>query len=136
LKASERGSLEASERGAWKLQKGELGSFKKGSLKVRILVHGGSDSHGGVLEIGEMVISAFIGLVGLGPASRVFTFHLDSLLTATTNISICPHMTSCSNASALGVSIMSASRVPWHLVKVLRNVNQFNELLEARNLVY
>ena len=35
------------------------------------------------------------GLVGLGPASRVFTFHLlDSLLTATTNISICPHMTS------------------------------------------
>jgi len=36
-----------------------------------------------------------IGLVGLEPASRVFTFHLlDSLLTATTNISICPHMTS------------------------------------------
>jgi len=29
-----------------------------------------------MLEIGEMVISAFIGLVGLGPASRVFTFHL------------------------------------------------------------
>jgi hypothetical protein len=29
---------------------------------------------------------------------RVFTFHLlDSLLTATTNISICPHMTSYSN---------------------------------------
>jgi len=24
----------------------------------------------------KMVISAFIGLVGLGPASRVFTFHL------------------------------------------------------------
>ncbi len=39
-----------------------------------------------------------IGLVGLGPASRVFTFHLlDSLLTATTNISMCPHMTSYSN---------------------------------------
>jgi len=36
-----------------------------------------------------------IGLVGLGPASRVFTFHLlDSLLTATTRMSICPHMTS------------------------------------------
>ncbi len=29
-----------------------------------------------MLEIGEMVISAFIGLVGLGPASRVFTFQL------------------------------------------------------------
>ena len=29
-----------------------------------------------MLEIGEMVISTFIGLVGLGPASRVFTFHL------------------------------------------------------------
>jgi hypothetical protein len=42
----------------------------------------------------------FIGLVGLGPASRVFTFHLlDSLLTATTKISICPHMTSFSNRS-------------------------------------
>jgi hypothetical protein len=41
-----------------------------------------------------------IGLVGLGPASRVFIFHLlDSLLTATTNISICPHMTSYSNSS-------------------------------------
>ncbi len=42
-----------------------------------------------------------IGLVGLGPASRVFTFHLDSLLTATTNISICPHMTSYSNMAGL-----------------------------------
>jgi len=32
-----------------------------------------------------------IGLVGLGPASRVFTFHLlDSLRTATTKIPICP----------------------------------------------
>ncbi len=39
-----------------------------------------------------------IGLVGLGPATRVSTFHLiDSLLTATTNISICPIMTSYSN---------------------------------------
>jgi hypothetical protein len=39
---------------------------------------------------GEMVISAFIGLVGLGPASRVFTFHLlDSLLTTITKIPIC-----------------------------------------------
>jgi len=48
-----------------------------------------------------MVISAFIGLVGLGPASSVFTFHLlDSLLTTTTNISICPHMTSYSNTSS------------------------------------
>ncbi len=38
-----------------------------------------------MLEIGEMVISAFIGLVGLGPASRVFTFHLlDGVLTTTT----------------------------------------------------
>ena len=46
----------------------------------------------------EMVISAFIRLVGLGPASRVFTFHLlDSLLTETTKISICLHMTSYSN---------------------------------------
>ncbi len=31
----------------------------------------GYDSHRGVLEIGEMVISAYIGLIGLGPASRV-----------------------------------------------------------------
>ncbi len=30
----------------------------------------------GLLEIGEMVISAFIGLIGLGPAGRVCTFHL------------------------------------------------------------
>jgi hypothetical protein len=40
-------------------------------------------SHEGrkVLEIGEMVISAFIGLIGLGPASRVFTCSLlDRLL--------------------------------------------------------
>ena len=46
-----------------------------------------------LLEIGEMVrvISAFIGLIGLGPASRVLTFHLlDSLLTTTTKIPICP----------------------------------------------
>jgi len=50
------------------------------------------------LEIGEMVISAFIGLIGLGPASRVSTCSLlDRLLTATTNISICPHMTSYPN---------------------------------------
>ncbi len=55
-----------------------------------------------LLEIGEMVISAFIGLVGLGPASRVFTFHLlDSPLTTTTNMSICPHMTSYSNSLAI-----------------------------------
>jgi len=45
-----------------------------------------------------------IGLVGLGPASRVFTFHLlDSLLTTTTNISICPHMTSYSNSCEIRV---------------------------------
>jgi hypothetical protein len=51
-----------------------------------------------VLEIGELGNLRFIGLVGLGPASRVFTFHLlDSLLTATTKISICPQMTSYSN---------------------------------------
>jgi hypothetical protein len=42
-----------------------------------------------MLEIGEMVISAFIGLVGLGPASRVFTFHLlDGVLTTTTTTKI------------------------------------------------
>ena len=29
-----------------------------------------------LLEIGEMVISAFTGLVGLGPAGRVFTCSL------------------------------------------------------------
>ncbi len=91
LESFKKGSLEASVGGAWKLQPEELESFKKGSLDVRILAHGGSDSHRGVLEIGEMVISAFIGLVGPGPASRVFTFHLlDSLLTTTTKISICP----------------------------------------------
>jgi len=46
-----------------------------------------------VLEIGNMVIFAFIGLVGLGPASRVFTFHLlDNLLTTTIKMSICSHM--------------------------------------------
>jgi len=44
-----------------------------------------------MLEIGEMVISAFIGLIGLGPASRVFTCSLlDRLLTATTYIPKCP----------------------------------------------
>ncbi len=37
-----------------------------------------------------ILISAFIGLIGLGPASRVFTCSLlDRLLTATTKISIC-----------------------------------------------
>jgi len=45
-----------------------------------------------------MVISAFIGLIGLGLASRVFTCSLlDRLLKATIKISICPHMTSYSN---------------------------------------
>jgi hypothetical protein len=67
-----------------------------------------------LLEIGEMVIFAFIGLVGLGPASRVFTFHLlDSLLTATTKISICPHMTSYSNRHGTNVaSIGSQLHIP------------------------
>ncbi len=50
-----------------------------------------------------MVISAFIGLIGLGPASRVFTCSLlDRLLTATTNISIC-YMTSYSNTSEVAI---------------------------------
>ncbi len=44
--------------GAWKLQKGELESFRKGSLKVRILAREGSDSQKGVLEIGELVTYA------------------------------------------------------------------------------
>jgi hypothetical protein len=39
-----------------------------------------------VLEIGEMV--AFIGLVGLGPASRVFTFLLLDRLLFSNNPSI------------------------------------------------
>ncbi len=40
----------------------------------------------------------FIGLVGLGAASRVSTFHLlDSLLKASTPYTKMPHMTSCSN---------------------------------------
>ncbi len=53
----------------------------------------------------------FIGLVGLGPASRVFTFHLlDSLLTATPKISICPHMTSYSNIFASSLSGKRLSR--------------------------
>jgi len=42
----------------WKLQKGELESFRKGSLKVRILAHEGSDSQRGVLEIRELVTYA------------------------------------------------------------------------------
>ncbi len=51
-----------------------------------------------LLEIGEMVISAFIGLMGLGPASGVFTCSLlDRLLIVISKISICPHMTSYSN---------------------------------------
>ncbi len=44
-----------------------------------------------VLEIGEMVISAYIGLIGLGPASRVFTCSLlNRLLQASTYIPKCP----------------------------------------------
>ncbi len=50
--------LRVGAEGAKELQKGELESFKKGSLKVRILAHEGSDSQGGVLEIGELVTSA------------------------------------------------------------------------------
>ncbi len=37
---------------------GELGSFSRGSLEVRILAHGGFDSQGGVLEIEELVTFA------------------------------------------------------------------------------
>ncbi len=54
----------------------------------------------GFLGVGNRGVGnlRLIGLVGLGPASRVFTFHLlDSLRTTTTKISICPHMTSYSN---------------------------------------
>jgi len=50
--------LEASKREARKLQKGELESFGKGSLNVRILAHEGSDSQRGVLEIRELVTYA------------------------------------------------------------------------------
>jgi len=48
-----------------------------------------------MLEIEEMVISAFIGLIGLGPASRVFTC---SLLDRYTKM---PHMTLCSNSLSI-----------------------------------
>ncbi len=55
----------------------------------------------GLVSVGNRGVGnlRLIGLVGLGPASRVFTFHLlGSLLTTTTNISICPHMTSLFNS--------------------------------------
>jgi hypothetical protein len=84
--------------GAWKLQPEELGSFRKGSLEAskrgvwRLRFPKGSVGNRGVSNL------RLIGLVGLGPASRVFTFHLlDSLLTATAKMSISPHMTSYSN---------------------------------------
>jgi hypothetical protein len=45
-----------------------------------------------------MVISAFIGLIGLGPASRVFTCSLlDRLLLSFNLHTKMPHMTSSSN---------------------------------------
>jgi len=76
---------------AWKLQPGELESFSRGSLEAskrgvwRLRFPKGSVGNRGVGNL------RLIGLVGLGPASRVFTFHLlDSLLTATTKIPICP----------------------------------------------
>ncbi len=55
--------------GAWKLQPGELESFKKGSLeasaegarKLQKGEFGGFDSQRGVLEIGELVTSASQG---------------------------------------------------------------------------
>ncbi len=66
----------------------------------RVLERKDEGKMGKLLETGNL---RFIGLVGLGPASRDFTFHLlDSLLTATTKISICPHMTSYSNKNSEG----------------------------------
>ncbi len=63
-------------------------TFTHPSLKRWVKVRG---TDRGVLEIGEMAISAFIGLIGLGPASRVFTCSLlDRLPTATTYIPKCP----------------------------------------------
>ncbi len=59
-----------------------LGFFRKPEMGGRKLE---------LLEIREMVISAFIGLIGLEPASRGFTCSLlDRLLTATTYIPKCP----------------------------------------------
>jgi len=51
-----------------------------------------------LLEIGEMVISAFIGLIGLGPASRVLPAHsyIDRLLSSFNLHTKMPHMTSSS----------------------------------------
>ncbi len=45
-----------------------------------------------------------VGLVGPGAASRVFTFHLLDILTASTPYTNMPHMTSCSN-SLLSIEI-------------------------------
>ncbi len=74
--------------GAWKLQPGSLEASKRGVWRLRF--PRGSVGNRGVGNL------RFIGLVGLGPASRVFT-----LLTATTKISICPYMTSFSNRTYL-----------------------------------
>ena len=53
-----------------------------------------------------------LGLIGLGPASRVFTCSLlDSLLTATTKISTCPHMTSYPNRSWALVKEFSVEKI-------------------------
>ncbi len=67
-----------------------------------------------------MVISAFIGLIGLGPASRVFTCSLlDRLLTATTYISICPHITPYSNI-VQAMHILLLTLIYQHYAKVLQ----------------
>jgi len=83
--------LRVEARGASKLQPREIESFSRESSKAskrgvwRLRFPKGSVGNRGVGNL------RLIGLVGLGPASRVFTFHLlDSLLTATTKIPICP----------------------------------------------
>jgi len=68
--------LHVRSRGARKLQPGELGGSDFGPWRLRF--PRGSVGNRGVGNL------RLIGLVGLGPASRVFTFHLDSLLTTTT----------------------------------------------------
>jgi len=54
-----------------------------------------------------------LGLIGLGPASRVFTCSLllDSLLIATTKISICPHTTSYPNRLRAQVKEFSVEEI-------------------------
>ncbi len=86
--------LRVGAEGAKKLQKGELEGPNFGPWMLRFPRRSVGNRGVGNLR--------FIGLVGLGPAGRVFTFHLlDSLLTATTKISICPHTPSYANKSPL-----------------------------------